>query len=106
MGVVVSGEEPRTERTGVLDGIKAHVLVTISVPRRWARIALRCVLMLVTLERETLEARLKAPWLLGTGFDRTNQPWVGRVAHAPLFDFLVPDADIMTDASTLFPRTF
>lgn len=56
-----------------------------------------CTLMLTTSGRETLEQRLRHRGYSGDTLILRVLHGTEELTHAPLFDFVVPDADIMTD---------
>lgn len=85
-------------RTG--ENLVLQVLARMAL-RIKRRISSACTVMLVTSERETLEARLKARGYTGPDLIARINHGLEEIAHAPLFDFVVPDADIMTDADVI-----
>lgn len=56
-----------------------------------------CTIMLATSDRETLQERLRQRGYSGEELNQRVVHGVEELTHAPLFDFVVPDADIMTD---------
>lgn len=54
-------------------------------------------IMLISSERETLEYRLSSRGYTGDELKSRLFHWGEEYTHAPLFDLIVPDADIMTN---------
>jgi guanylate kinase len=78
------------------DNVVLQVLgrMALRLKRRYSHV---CTVMLLPSDQQTLDARLRARGYGGTELAARLNHGQEELTHAPLFDYVVPDADIMTD---------